>query len=363
VPRTFAPGTCLRLRLSPNRIRHHVDLHPVHPWRLDSSFSQLSLRSSFACGPWSLPYWRLRHRGHEPLQVSVIFGALAVCTGLLASSVYKKWWPGRRHRIPTVTALLHHGRARRRKSPFCSSSTRADFWARDWACLKTGIPLEPLRPCLSGWCSAAAPILSPSMTGAATGPARRACRHQCPRASLPELLQGISWCRIGGCGTGAHRRLLYRDSCDTRNTRAVWSAMRRADEETLDKYDERLNYSGISTATDVQASKLYTRMSTCPWRSPIWRARRRSSAQRLCSRLQARRRLSHPEVQFSFHGRAAAMRGVNGRKGTLAHARGISSGGPIDHRSRKRIHSCSDRVARCMMALGVSLWQPGFRPA
>lgn len=106
----------------------------------------------------------------SPWQTSVILGTLAVCTGLLASSLAQQIVPGRRHRISprllpvgimvvlaVVIVVLFEFQAER------------NFWARDWACLKMGISLGAVAAVPFWLVLRRGSILSPAMTGAATG--------------------------------------------------------------------------------------------------------------------------------------------------------------------------------------------------
>jgi hypothetical protein len=106
----------------------------------------------------------------SPLQTSVILGTLAVCTGLLASSLAQQMVPGRRHRISprllpagimvalaVVVVVLFEFQPER------------NFWASDWACLKTGIPLGAIAAVPFWLVLRRGAILSPAMSGAAAG--------------------------------------------------------------------------------------------------------------------------------------------------------------------------------------------------
>jgi hypothetical protein len=106
----------------------------------------------------------------SPLQATIILGALAVNTGLLAYSLVCQMAPGSRHRIsprwlPVATVISLTAAV----AILFQFERGRDFWAQAWTCLRTGTPIG---------CIAAVPfwlvlrrgaVLSPAMTGAATG--------------------------------------------------------------------------------------------------------------------------------------------------------------------------------------------------
>jgi hypothetical protein len=106
----------------------------------------------------------------SPLQTSVILGALAISTGLLVYSLTNQMVPGSRHRISPrllplgavislmiVIAVLF---------PF---QHELNFWANSWACIRAGTPLGALAAVPFWFVLRRGTILSPPMTGAATG--------------------------------------------------------------------------------------------------------------------------------------------------------------------------------------------------
>ena len=160
---------------SPVTLRHIesrviADLRPVRPLHLLYVFAALIAIFVFAV---AVAVYRLGAYAitvMSPLQASVILGTLAVCTGLLVSSLVQQIVPGRRHRIPPhfvpagimvalagVIALLLHFQPER------------NFWAKDWACLKTGISLGAIVAGPLWLVLRRGAILSPALTGAAAG--------------------------------------------------------------------------------------------------------------------------------------------------------------------------------------------------
>ena len=161
---------------SPATLRHIesrivADYRPVRPIgpRLHS-FSVLV--AIFVClagfGVYLLGAFAIRVM--SPLQAAVILGALAVCTGALASSLTQQMVPGRRHRIPprllplgimfalaVIIATLFDFRQEQH------------FWARDWACLRNGILLGAFAAVLFWLVLRRGAILSPAMSGGQPG--------------------------------------------------------------------------------------------------------------------------------------------------------------------------------------------------
>jgi len=105
-----------------------------------------------------------------PLQAATILSALAISTGLLAHSLVHQMVPGSRHRIPpgplpvgitisltiAIVVLFQFQHER-------------NFWANGWACIRAGIPIGVLAAVPFWLVLRRGAVLSPSMTGAATG--------------------------------------------------------------------------------------------------------------------------------------------------------------------------------------------------
>jgi len=105
-----------------------------------------------------------------PLQTIAILSALAVSTGLLAYSLVHQMIPGSRHRISprllpvaiTISltiamAVLFHFQHER------------NFWGNAWACIRAGTPFGVLAAVPFWLVLRRGAILSPTMSGAATG--------------------------------------------------------------------------------------------------------------------------------------------------------------------------------------------------
>jgi hypothetical protein len=168
----------------------------------------------------------------SPLQASVILGMLAACTGLLVSSLVQQMAPGRRHRIPprflplgimmalaVVIAVLFHFQQER------------NFWARDWACLRAGIPLGAVAAVPFCLVLRRGAILSPAMTGAAAGllaglVGTSALEIHCPNLHAGHILVSHLGVAVLGAAVGFFTGMVV----GARNTRAVWSSIRRANE-------------------------------------------------------------------------------------------------------------------------------------
>jgi hypothetical protein len=106
----------------------------------------------------------------SPVQAGVILGALTISTGLLAYSLVNQMVPGSRHRIPPgflplgITILLAIAIA-----VLFQFQHEQNFWTRSWACIRTGTPIGALAAVPLWLVLRRGAILSPSMTGAATG--------------------------------------------------------------------------------------------------------------------------------------------------------------------------------------------------
>jgi hypothetical protein len=105
-----------------------------------------------------------------PLQTTAILTALAVCTGLLAYSLVHQMVPGSRHRIPprllpvAITISLTIAMA-----VLFQFQHERNFWASAWACIRAGTPFGALAAAPFWLVLRRGAILSPGMTGAATG--------------------------------------------------------------------------------------------------------------------------------------------------------------------------------------------------
>ncbi len=106
----------------------------------------------------------------SPIQTGVILVMLAICAGLLAYSVVKQMVPGALHWISprllpigivlalaiTMIVLFQFHEER-------------NFWLKSWACIRTGTPLAALAAVPMWFVLRRGAILTPALTGAATG--------------------------------------------------------------------------------------------------------------------------------------------------------------------------------------------------
>jgi hypothetical protein len=105
-----------------------------------------------------------------PLQTATMLGAVAVNIGLLAYSLVNQMIPGSRHRIPprllpvAITISLTIAMA-----VLFQFQHERNFWASAWACIRAGTPFGVLAAVPFWLVLRRGAILSPGMTGAATG--------------------------------------------------------------------------------------------------------------------------------------------------------------------------------------------------
>ena len=105
-----------------------------------------------------------------PLQTAAILSALAISTGLLAYSLVHQMIPGDRHRIAPrllparITISLTIAIA-----VLFQFQHEQTFWRNAWACIRAGTPIGILAAVLFWVVLRRGAVLSPSMTGAATG--------------------------------------------------------------------------------------------------------------------------------------------------------------------------------------------------
>jgi hypothetical protein len=106
----------------------------------------------------------------SPLQACAILSALAISAGLMAYSLANQMVPGSPHRIPPrplaggilislpVAIVL-----------LFQFQHEADFWTGNWACISAGTPFSVLAAIPLWLVLRRGAVLSPRMTGAATG--------------------------------------------------------------------------------------------------------------------------------------------------------------------------------------------------
>ena len=147
------------------------NLRPVHPVAPAPYFSgafagvfvSIVALSAYRMGAFAIAVM-------TPLQTAAILGVLTISTGLLAYSLVHQMVPGSRHRIPprllpvgitislaiaiTVLFQFQHERS---------------FWGNAWACIRAVIPIGFMAAVPFWLVLRRGAILSPGMTGAATG--------------------------------------------------------------------------------------------------------------------------------------------------------------------------------------------------
>jgi len=105
-----------------------------------------------------------------PLQTVAILGALAISTGLLAYSLVHQMVPGSRHTIPPrllpvgITFALTMAIV-----VLFQFQSERNFWGNAWGCIRAGAPIGVLSAMAFWLVLRRGAILSPGMTGAATG--------------------------------------------------------------------------------------------------------------------------------------------------------------------------------------------------
>jgi len=105
-----------------------------------------------------------------PLQITAILGTLAISTGLLADSLVHQMVPGSRHTISPgllpvgITIALTIAIA-----VLFQFQHEPHFWVSAWACIRAGIPIGVLAAVPFWLILRRGAVLSPAMTGAATG--------------------------------------------------------------------------------------------------------------------------------------------------------------------------------------------------
>jgi hypothetical protein len=105
-----------------------------------------------------------------PLQIAAILSGLAIATGLLAYSLVNQMVPGSRHRIPPMLLLV--GIAITLTITIAvlfQFKHERDFWIKSWGCIRAGTPIGILAAVPFWLVLRRGAILSPGVTGAATG--------------------------------------------------------------------------------------------------------------------------------------------------------------------------------------------------
>jgi hypothetical protein len=148
-----------------------ADLRPIRPIAAKPYFLA-SLIAIFLCfvalGVYRIGAFALAVM--SPLQAAVILGALAISAALLAYSLVNQIVPGSLHwltpaflpvgitiSLAITTVVLFQFQHER------------NFWINSWACIRTGVPIGALATIPLWFVLRRGAILSPSVTGLATG--------------------------------------------------------------------------------------------------------------------------------------------------------------------------------------------------
>jgi Negative regulator of sigma F len=105
-----------------------------------------------------------------PLQTGAIFGVLAISAGLMAGSLVNQMIPGSRYRVPPgrapliVIILLMASVA-----VLFQFQHERNFWFSAWVCIRGGTPVAAFAAVPLWLVLSRGAVLSPTMTGAATG--------------------------------------------------------------------------------------------------------------------------------------------------------------------------------------------------
>jgi hypothetical protein len=105
-----------------------------------------------------------------PLQTAAILSALAISSGLLASSLVHQMVPASRHGIlPSLLPVAIIISLIIAIAVLFQFQHEQDFWANAWGCIRAGTPIGVLSAVPFWLVLRQGAVLSPSMTGAATG--------------------------------------------------------------------------------------------------------------------------------------------------------------------------------------------------
>ena len=148
-----------------------ADLRPVRPLAakpyflvaLAAIFLGVVALGVYRIGAFALPVM-------SALQASVILGALAISAALLAYSLVNQMAPGSLHRIPPIVLPLAItlSLALAMVVLFQFQHQR-NFWANSWGCIRAGTPLGVLTAVPLWFVLRRGAVLSPSITGLASG--------------------------------------------------------------------------------------------------------------------------------------------------------------------------------------------------
>ena len=162
-----------------------------------------------------------------PLQTAAILSALAISTGLLASSLAHQMVPGSRHSVSPrllpvgITISLTIAIA-----VLFQFQHEQNFWGNVWACFRAGMPIGALAAVPFWLALRRGAVLSPCMTGAATGllaglVGASVLEIHCPNLDAWHILVshlGVAMlCALAGLVTGLSVEIIGSRSVDRRN--------------------------------------------------------------------------------------------------------------------------------------------------
>ena len=148
-----------------------TNLYPVRPvpptHHLLGAFAGIFISivalSVYRLGAFAIPVM-------TPLQTAVILSALAISTGFLASSLVNQMVPGSRHRVsPTLLVIGVTISLTMTIALLFQFQQEHTFWRSAWVCIRAATPIAGLASVLFWLVLRRGAVLSPSMTGAATG--------------------------------------------------------------------------------------------------------------------------------------------------------------------------------------------------
>ena len=160
----------------------------------------------------------------SPLQACAILSALAISTGLMAYSLANQMVPGSRHRIPP--RLLASGILISLAVAIVllfQFQHEADFWTGNWGCIRAGTPFAAVAAVAFWLVLRRGAVLSPAMTGAATGllsglVGTSVLEIHCPNLEARHILVahfGVSLlCAMAGVAIGLAVEIIGRRSFD-----------------------------------------------------------------------------------------------------------------------------------------------------
>ncbi len=167
-----------------------------------------------------------------PLETAAMLSALAIATGLLAYSLVNQMVPGSLHRIPPMLLLV--GIAITLTITIAvlfQFQHERHFWLKCWGCIRAGTPIGILAAAPFWLVLHRGAILSPGMTGAATGllaglVSASVLEIHCPNldawhilashlgvaivCALVGLVTGLTSEIIGGCSVQRSNKILER---------------------------------------------------------------------------------------------------------------------------------------------------------